>query len=427
MQENWLTFQQQVAMDTGHNLPDFVVKEFEEYLRCGILAHGFLQAKCESCNFERLVAFSCKRRGFCPSCGARRMSETAAHLVDSVLPMKPVRQWVLTFPVPIRLCLAVRPKILTKALEISHAAIANYYRKKANANGAKLTAKSAKTGAVTLIQRFGGSLNVNVHLHQLFIDGTYELGPQRRPVDFWSGGKPEVSEIAEVLRVIIDKVIRCLEKQGIISKDQTKDQEQEFQLPISDEDVFSKLQASSITYRFATGKSKGKKAIVLKAIDDGDHNSPSGLVAEHSGFSLHAGVATKALERDKLERICRYIARPAVAEGRLSLGDKGDVIYKFKKAWSDGTSAIKLSPLELMERLAALVPRPRVHLTRFHGVLAPHYKYRSEIVPKAKEQPSQAPTDKNKKPSKQRIPWARLLARVFSIDVETCPHCQGRV
>ena len=127
------------------------------------------------------------------------------------------------------------------------------------------------------------------------------------------------------------------------------------------------------------------------------------------------------------ERICRYIARPAVAEERLSRGDRGDVIYRFKKPWSDGTSAIKLTPLELMERLAALVPRPRVHLTRFHGVLAPHYKHRSEIVPKAKEQPLQVPADKNKKPFKQRIPWARLLARVFSIDVETCPHCQGRV
>jgi hypothetical protein len=101
--------------------------------------------------------------------------------------------------------------------------------------------------------------------------------------------------------VIIHKLIRYLDKQGIISKDQTKDQEQEFQLPISDEDVFSKLQASSITYRFATGKSKGKKAIVLKALDDGDHNSPSGLVAEHSGFSLHAlGLPAKLLRGTSL-------------------------------------------------------------------------------------------------------------------------------
>ena len=109
------------------------------------------------------------------------------------------------------------------------------------------------------------------------------------------------------------------------------------------------------------------------------------LVAKSSGFSLHAGVASKAHERDKLERICRYITRPAVSEERLSTDDAGNVIYRFKKAWDDGTTALKLTPMELMERLVALVPRPRVHLTRYHGVLGPHYKHRKQIVPKPPE------------------------------------------
>jgi len=117
IQNNWLSFQDQVLHDTGYPLPDFVTKEFTEYLRCGILAHGFLRARCESCKHEMLVAFSCKRRGFCPSCGARRMSETAAHLVDSVLPVQNIRQWVISFPFQIRLCLAIRPKIMARALE----------------------------------------------------------------------------------------------------------------------------------------------------------------------------------------------------------------------------------------------------------------------------------------------------------------------
>ena len=120
IQSNWLTFQEQVEQDLGYPLPDFVIKEFEKYLRCGILAHGFLRTQCTSCHHEMLVAFSCKKRGFCPSCGARRMSETAAHLVDHVLPVKNIRQWVLTFPVPIRLCLAVRPKVMARALDIAH-------------------------------------------------------------------------------------------------------------------------------------------------------------------------------------------------------------------------------------------------------------------------------------------------------------------
>ena len=427
IQNNWLSFQNQIEEDTGYPLPDFVIKEFEEYLRCGILAHGFLRAQCESCHFEHLVAFSCKRRGFCPSCGARRMCETAAHLVDSVLPVQPIRQWVLSFPFQIRLCLAVRSKIMARALEITHSVISKYYRNKVGLSKVK-----AKSGAVTLIQRFGGSLNLNVHFHQLFIDGTYELGPQGEPIAFHPTNPPTLMELEKVLNQIIERLTRYLVRQKIIVKDNTQELPPEFQLPILDEDSFSKLQATSVTYRFLTGPSKGKKAMVLKTLSDGDHNSNYGLVAKNSGFSLHAGVATKTYERDRLERICRYIARPAVAEERLSLNSSQEVVYRFKKPWADGTTAVKMTQMEMIERLAALVPRPRIHLTRFHGVLGPHYKYRKLIVPKKKEQPTLtlAPNGDDSKPKAahpQRISWARLLARVFNIDITSCPKCQGNI
>jgi len=75
----------------GRALPPYVEAEFEAYLRCGLLEHGFLRVKCDACQAEKLVAFSCKRRGFCPSCGARRMVETAALLVDNIFPQQPVR------------------------------------------------------------------------------------------------------------------------------------------------------------------------------------------------------------------------------------------------------------------------------------------------------------------------------------------------
>ena len=83
-------------------LPAYVEQEFEAYLACGRLEHGFLRVRCDSCHAEHLVAFSCKRRGFCPSCGARRMAESAALLVDEVFPEQPVRQWVLSVPYPLR-------------------------------------------------------------------------------------------------------------------------------------------------------------------------------------------------------------------------------------------------------------------------------------------------------------------------------------
>ena len=140
----------------GVSLPHFVMEEFEAYLKCGRLEHGFLRVKCEACRHEKLVAFSCKRCGFCPSCGARRMAETAAHLVDHVLPEQPIRQWVVSFPYPLRFLFATRPAVLTQVLAIVYRAISTFLTRRA---GLRVGA-GARTGAVTLIQRFGSALNL---------------------------------------------------------------------------------------------------------------------------------------------------------------------------------------------------------------------------------------------------------------------------
>lgn len=365
VQGNWLTFQRQVELDTGRSLPNFVIKEFEEYLRCGILAHGFLRLQCESCNADNFVAFSCKRRGFCPSCGARRMSESAAHLVDSVLPLTPYRQWVLSFPIPIRLCLSVKPELMTLALKVSNSCIARYYYKKAG-----FTKKSGKPGSVTLIQRFGGSLNLNLHFHTIFMDGCYQLGEHGKPKKFIQAPTPTKAELERVLQDIITRLIKVLVKKGVITIDQGEIRGSE---DIINDDPFMQAQASSVSYRFSFGPSKGKKAVVIKSFDESQH-SEDPFVAKHSGFSLHAGVTTSASSRDQLEKLCRYITRPAIAESRLSVNNQGNVVYRFKKPWSDGTTAIKMTPLEFMEKLVSLIPRSKVHLTRFYGVLASHYK-----------------------------------------------------
>ena len=90
------------------------------------LAHGFLRLRCGDCGHEKLVAFSCKRRGFCPSCGARRMAQSAAHLVDNVIPQVPVRQWVLSFPIPLRILFAAHPQLLTPVLQVIHRVITGF-------------------------------------------------------------------------------------------------------------------------------------------------------------------------------------------------------------------------------------------------------------------------------------------------------------
>ena len=145
------------------------------------------------------------------------------------------------------------------------------------------------------------------------------------------------------------------------------------------------IHSSSITYRIALGKYKGRKALSLKSIPNNakrKQEKEHPFLSRYFGFSLHAGISCKSHERKKREHICRYISRPSLSEERLSVNAHGQVIYKLKKPYKNGTTHIVLSPLDFLSRLSSLVPRPRVHLTRFHGVFAPHFKYRSLIIPK---------------------------------------------
>jgi hypothetical protein len=118
VQQHAASFIAHTEASTGAELPRFIKDEFDAFLECGILAHGFLRLRCGECGHDKLLAFSCKRRGFCPSCGARRMSQTAAHLVDRVIPQVPLRQWVLSLPIPLRLLLAAQPELVTPVLQV---------------------------------------------------------------------------------------------------------------------------------------------------------------------------------------------------------------------------------------------------------------------------------------------------------------------
>jgi hypothetical protein len=197
----------------GTPLPAYVEREFDEYLKCGRLEHGFLRVRCETCHAEHLVAFSCKRRGFCASCGARRMAESAALLVDEVFPEQPVRQWVLSFPYPLRFLFASRAAIMGRVLGIVYRVIATHLIKKAG-----FSRKAAHTGAVTLIQCFGGALNLKIHFHMLFLDGVYVERPDGS-VRFRCVKAPSGAELTQLAHTIAQRVGRFLERQGLLERD----------------------------------------------------------------------------------------------------------------------------------------------------------------------------------------------------------------
>ena len=259
----------------GASLPHFVKEEFEAYLKCGRLEYGFLRVKCDACRHEKLVAFSCKRRGFCPSCGARRMVETAAHLVEHVLPEQPIRQWVLSFPYPLRFLFAARPAVLSQVLGIVYRAISTFLVRRA---GLRVGA-GARTGAVTLIQRFGSALNLNIHLHMLFVDGAYTFDDERPR--FHGGSAPTQPELQRLLRTIATRVTRALEGQGLLIRD-----DETPSLDLEPDDGFERLLGAAVHYRIAVGPHAGRKALTLHTVASNplaDHR----CIAQLSGFSLH--------------------------------------------------------------------------------------------------------------------------------------------
>src|SRR5262244_2899907 len=152
-------------------LPAYVERAFYAYLQCGILAHGFLRLGCDTCPKELLRPFSCKRRGFCPSCAARRMAQTAAHLVVHVLPGVPTRPWVVSVPVPLRYWMAASQDLAAKVHTVIRTTIGQYYVNQAVTRGFERA--NLQPGAVTFIQRFGSALNLNLHFHCVFLEGVY--------------------------------------------------------------------------------------------------------------------------------------------------------------------------------------------------------------------------------------------------------------
>jgi hypothetical protein len=143
--------------------------------------------------------------------------------------------------------------------------------------------------------------------------------------------------------------------------------------------------------------------------------------ASVNGFSLHANTHIPAHRRDQLERLLCSTARGAVSLERLEINADGDLLYTFTHSWSDGTTGIKLSPLELLEKLAALVSLPRQHQVRYGGCLAPHSHLRAAIIPTPRQQGVDEPEGSTASPNWS---WARLLKRVFAIDMARCPVCQ---
>jgi hypothetical protein len=395
-------------------LPRFVEREFRAFLECGILAYGFLRVHCDACGRDRVVAFSCKGRGFCPSCLSRRMADTAAHLVDHVLPEVPVRQWVLTLPFALRYRLAYDAPLTSLVLREFVRAVSASYRRRARRLA---PVRRPRGGAVTFIQGFGDALNLNLHFHTLVLDGVYECygEPGMR---FRALPPPEDDEVRRVVERVALRIASLLERRGLGA-----DADPSAADPLADaHPTLAGLAADSVRGLAGEGRRPARRG---DRIDPEDLLAPATpRCAAASGFTLHADVAVPARDRDRLERLCRYVARPPVATHRLERLPDGRLLYHLRHRWRDGTTQIVFEPQQLLARLVPLVPPPYAHQARYHGVLAPCAGWRDRVVPGpgAAASPAAAAADVTAPPPR-RYEWAALLRRVFAVDALECPDC----
>jgi len=373
----------------GFGYPRFVEREFEKFLACGLLCHGFVRVRCGDCGDERLVAFSCKTRGFCPSCTSRRMTGTAAHLVERVLPTAPYRQWVLSLPRQVRFLLARDRVLFGRVISAFLRKVFAWQRRRARVHGIA----DPHTGAVTFVQRFGSLLNLNCHAHALVPDGVFATGPDGA-VSFHALPAPRDDDVVRLLGQIARAIHRLVERRLADLADDAP------------ADLLAFEQADAVDHVPALGNpmgpTRGRRSAFL------------------AGYSLHADRLVDADDRDGLERLCRYGARSPVANSRLAYDSRGQVVMSLKRPLRDGRTELTFAPVEFLRRLATLIPPPYAHLTRFHGVFAPHHRLRAAVVP------ASAATTANTRASDRRVNcWSALMKRVFAVDVLVCDTCGG--
>ncbi|MCP4243620.1 MAG: hypothetical protein GY772_23960 [bacterium] len=295
-----------------------------------------------------------------------------------------------------------------------------------------------------------------MHFHVIWLDGVYSHELGRGGVEWCGHAQVTDADVALLVRRVRNRVRRKLRQMGKWPEDRDAADADVGGDPCDGEQLLLELDAAAVQGVALSGERAGERDV---RVGRGTRDEPfvkGPLCADLDGFSLHAAVRVAAGDRKRLEHLCRYAGRPAIAESRLLRLPDGRVAYSLKKTWRDGSTHVVLSPQVLMERLLALVPRPRRHLVTYHGVLAPGASLRSRIVPRVAEEGEEAGLEEDcadreeaqsdevaagsVAPPVARVPhrpgkwrravrryytWASLLQRVFRVEILTCPNCGG--
>ena len=342
-----------------------VITALEKFVECGVMRYGVVRFRCPECGKDMIVAFSCKRRGLCPICDAKRSAIITAEALDRLLPPALYRQWVLVVPKRLRYFINHQPDLAGQLSKIFAHEINSFLCRDNTGTPAQLH----------FIQRFGGALNLHVHVHAVVSDGVFNLGSTtkgRRELAFTPVPPPTAKQLAGIVTTIRKKLIRRICRTSGLSREAA---------------------ANLLSWK-------------------------------NSGFSVHDEVYIKDWDRGGLERLLKYCSRPALSPARLIYGAKTNTVIYRSETREGKSELLTMTPVEFLRRWGLLMPPPNKNLIHYYGALAPRSPLRPLLVAKAeKETDRLALEEKVYKLKKKANSWAACLARVFEVFPLICPKC----
>jgi hypothetical protein len=308
---------------------------------------------------------------------------------------------VLSLPFELRRLAAFRADVATAIGRVFVDAVASEQKRVAGVVG-------SQPAALDHIQRFGGSLNLNLHYHAIFTDGVFAADGEGR-VRFHETGAPSREALDRIVRRVRDRVLRRLRKMRLLDE-RPPEQRSNEATELSAMDACAELAVRGGAFEALDPRGSAAQEDSDRRLEP--KRGGGRFIADLDGFNLHAAVRIEADDDEGRERLVRYCARPCFALDRLRVLPDGRVAYRVKYAGRRGTHRV-MTPVELLARLAALVAPPRYPLLRYHGVLAPHAKWRSAVVPKAPaathahDDPSLRPTAAGERTESPTAPTTR--------------------
>jgi hypothetical protein len=337
-------------------LPETLARRVRRLIGDVVPCAGTVHLLCPECHDRGKIAFQCD--GGCPLC--KGVSARAGPRLDRLIPRVPVRHWVLSLPHRLRERLAEDPGLARKVGRVFVTTIFRFVRETARLK-LDITGPT-QCGCVSVTQRCGAALNLDVHFHALVLDGVYVVGEDGEPV-FHPIPDPESDEVAWVAEQVRVSVMQLFEKHGSGSKQERA--------------LLRQIQSASVRHEVATGPRAGKRVRRIKEGEVAVARQRDGQGVD--GFRVHAGRPVR--EQENLERLCRYVTRPPIDLDALEERRDGRIRYRLRRPFSDGTTHVEFDAAELVERLAALVPAGPLCQVSYHGALAPGAAVRWQIVP----------------------------------------------